>query len=510
MRDNDPAEIPNLASLPIFDDAPAPLAGPARPRPRVRTEADVATPPHGIPTAPAKPPTAPGRGDASTERVFWRNVTAMRETVAARLAEALADRQGADDVDRREIGRMQIEQAVRDHQEALISGGSPRWPGEYERRMKGALYDAIFGLGRLQPLVDNPRVENIHIVGHDTVILKMIDGSEELAAPVADSDEDLINYIAFLATRNAEDERSFTRASPSLDLSLPGKVRLRASAWTTPRPVVVLRCSRHQDIDLDRLRQFGEMTRELQAFLTAAVRARRSIVVSGSGQGSGKTTLLRALARATNPREFIGTVETEYELYLDELLERRGRISAWQARPGSGERGLNGRAAGEVTVDDLLHGALRADLDRVIVGEVRGREVVQMFKAMQTGNGSLSTIHAHSARDVIDRLVTCAVEDASLSESFAYRLVAQLDLIVFISVDIDPETGRRHRYISDVIEVTLGEGPGGLAVTEIFARGPEGHAVPVGTPSFLDQLERQGFDRHLLQAHRWGQPEADR
>ena len=101
------------------------------------------------------------------------------------------------------------------------------------------------------------------------------------------------------------------------------------------------------------------------------------------------------------------------------------------------------------------------DIDRVIVGEVRGAEVVPMFKAMQMGNGSLSTIHANSAEDVIERLVTCAVEDASNSEAFAYRQVGQhIDLILFNEVEVDPVTGKRHRYLSEVIEVGLGEGSG--------------------------------------------------
>ena len=122
-----------------------------------------------------------------------------------------------------------------------------------------------------------------------------------------------------------------------------------------------------------------------------------------------------------------------------------------------------------------------------------------MFKAMQSGAGSLSTTHAKNARDTIERLVTCVLS-VHTNEAYAARLVAQhIDLIVhLVSLD-DARTGRRRRVVAEVIEVGTGEGfrP---AVTDLFRPGPDSRAVPIGRPSFLDELVRAGFDPTLLDA----------
>jgi pilus assembly protein CpaF len=122
-----------------------------------------------------------------------------------------------------------------------------------------------------------------------------------------------------------------------------------------------------------------------------------------------------------------------------------------------------------------------------------------MFKAMQSGAGSLSTTHAKNARDTIERLVTCVLS-VHTNEAYAARLVAQhIDLIVHLVSMDDPDTGRRRRVVAEVIEVDRGEGfrP---AVTDLFRPGPDGRAVAVGRPSFVDELVRAGFDPRLLDA----------
>jgi Flp pilus assembly CpaF family ATPase len=194
----------------------------------------------------------------------------------------------------------------------------------------------------------------------------------------------------------------------------------------------------------------------------------------------------------------VGTLETEYELFLHEQGRPRQPI-ALEARPGSGELGPQGRRAGAITLDDLFEHLLRFNLDRIVVGEVRGGEVMAMFKAMQSGAGSLSTTHAKDARDTIERLITCVLS-VHTNEAYAARLVAQhVDLIVHLTVDADPATGRLRRVVSEVIEVDTGEG-NRPAVTDLFRPGPDGVSVPVGRPSFLDDLVRAGFDPSLLDA----------
>jgi Flp pilus assembly CpaF family ATPase len=207
---------------------------------------------------------------------------------------------------------------------------------------------------------------------------------------------------------------------------------------------------------------------------------------------------MRALAHALDPWESVGTLETEYEVFLHEQNRPREPI-ALEARPGSGELGPNGRRAGAITLEDLFEHMLRFNLDRIIVGEVRGGEVMAMFKAMQSGAGSLSTTHAKDARDTIERLITCVLS-VHTNEAYAARLVAQhVDLIVHLTADPDPATGRLRRVVSEVIEVDTGEGSR-PAVTDLFRPGPDGFAVPVGRPSFLDELTRAGFDPSLLDA----------
>jgi Flp pilus assembly CpaF family ATPase len=250
-------------------------------------------------------------------------------------------------------------------------------------------------------------------------------------------------------------------------------------------------------VSLSTMREIGTIDEVLEQFLTAAVRARKSIVISGA-QGSGKTTFMRALADALDPWESVGTLETEYEVFLHEQDRLREPI-ALEARPGSGELGPDGRRAGAITMDDLFEHMLRFNLDRIIVGEVRGGEVMAMFKAMQSGAGSLSTTHAKNARDTIERLVTCVLS-VHANQAYAARLVAQhIDLIVHLVSMGDRRDGRRRRVVAEVIEVDTGEGfrP---AVTDLFRPGPEGRAVAVGRPSFLDDLAVAGFDPGLLDA----------
>jgi pilus assembly protein CpaF len=436
-------------------------------------------------------PVLPGGGGG----LDWAQVRAFRQQAAELLTAQLRDRPGADERIRREIGRALIVAMLRDHADALLAdGGQPPTPGQ-EQALAAAVFDALFGLGRLQPLVDDPDVENIEITGCDGVHLDYGDGHVLPGPPVADSDEELIETLAFLAARAGSSARPFTPAHPILDLTLHGGARLAARAWITPRPVVVIRRHRLLDVDLADLTARGTLDPGLAQFLAAAVRANKTIVVSGA-QGAGKTTLVRALCNEIDPWERLGTIETEYELGLHDLPDRHHRLVAHEARPGSGERTADGRSAGEVTLDDLLYASLRLNLARIIVGEVRGREVIPMFKAMQAGAGSLSTTHAHSARGAVERLVTCALEAGPhITQDYAYlQIASHIDLIVHVALrDATRTGGGKARFVTEVIEVARGEG-GRPAVTDVYAPGPDGRAEPRTPPSFLADLEAVGFD----------------
>ncbi|WP_125775611.1 CpaF family protein [Antribacter gilvus] len=447
-----------------------------------------------------------GQSRGTRDREFWAQVTSLRGEVSQRLTTALAARELDEDA-REALGQELIQQVVRDHNDALLNAGQRPWTPEFQVEITRALFDALFRLGRLQPLIDTPDVENIEITGTQPVLLLMGDGSRRYADPIADSDAELIDFLQFLASRDPANERSFTRANPFLNLDLPGRVRLAAVGWVVPWPRVTIRLQRLQAVDLGVLRTTGTVDTVLEEFLGAAVRARKSIVVSGQGQGSGKTTLLRALCAALDPWESVATIETDYELYLHLEPEKHRRVVALRTREGSGEMSVTGRRVGEIDTNINVYESLRHNISRVIVGEVRGPEIVSMFQAMQMGNGSLSTVHADGARDVVERLVGMAVQDSTLSETYAYRQVAQsVDLIVFLRVEIDPTTGRRVRYVSEVIEVNRGEQGNPVSVTDVFAPGEDGRAVPGHTPTFVGDLERVGFDATLLnyRAGLWG------
>jgi pilus assembly protein CpaF len=198
-------------------------------------------------------------------------------------------------------------------------------------------------------------------------------------------------------------------------------------------------------------------------------------------------------------------------LHLHELTERHPRVVAMEAREGSSERDAAGRRSGEVTLDDLVVDALRLNLRRIIVGEVRGSEALPMLQAMSTGDGSLCTVHARSASRALDRIVTlCLNTGLGMTDTFAYRLAAgAIDFIVHIHMlDESAVGGRRHRFVSEILEIDgLGEF-GRPTTTAVFTPGPDGRAVPAYAPSCLPALVRAGFNAGFLDlpGGTWTQP----
>lgn len=426
---------------------------------------------------------------------------AVAEVLAARLqADAVPDPAA-----RRELARSLLAAELSARARARVASGLDPWPVETEMAVASAVMAALFGLGRLQPLVDDPLVENIEVDGCDSVWISSADGHDRKGDPVAESDAELIELLQLLAARTGADERTFTSAHPSLHLRLEDGSRLAAMAWTTPRPHVVIRRHRVKDVDLDDLVRLGTFDHTVAAFLRATVRAGKNVVVTGL-QNAGKTTLVRALANEFPPLERFATIEKEYELHLHDLPERHPRVVAMEAREGSTERDAHGRRAGEVTLTDLVTDALRMNLRRIIVGEVRGAEVLPMLEAMSTGDGSMCTLHARTAQHGIDRIVTlCLSAGVSMTESFAYRLLAgSVDLVVHVTLEDESATGGpKRRFVSDIVAIEgLGESSR-PATTAVFGPGPDGRAVPLHRPAFLPDLVRAGFDPRLLDGGGW-------
>lgn len=325
--------------------------------------------------------------ESIVHEVDWRLVVSLRRTCAERISQ-LSERwlkergtpMPADD--RRVSGRAVIRQVVHNHAERLSEEGEALWPLALEDRYAAAVENAIFGYGRLQPLFEIPDAENIEIHGWDSVMIQYGDGHREPHPPVADSDEELVDAIRFLG-ETANPPRPFDDAHPTMTLALGDKFRLHAIAFGLSfRPSIIIRQHILTDVTLFDLAEDGMLPGELARLLHAAVLARKSIVISGD-QGAGKTTLLRALIAAIHPSERFGTLETDYEL-LTHLQQGRRNILALQAKIGLGENSA-GREVGSWSVADLIPEALRQNLSRLVVGEVRGVEAGAMFEAMQAG-----------------------------------------------------------------------------------------------------------------------------
>ncbi|MHB8448962.1 MAG: CpaF family protein [Mycobacteriales bacterium] len=456
---------------------------------------------------PGAGPVLDARPGAISGEPDWALVRELREVISRELGEQLRARPGLSADSQRELARALIARRVAawsDQQAA--SGQTPPSPVE-EARIADAVLAAIFGLGRIQPLVDDPAIENIDIAGCDRVWLEYADGRIETGPPVADSDTALIEVLQGFATYVGQTTRSFSTAHPTLRLKLPDGSRLTAIMAVTPRPEVHIRRHRLLDITLDRLIEFGTLDVALMTFLRAAMRARRNIVVTGT-VNVGKTTLVRALAGEIDPLERVATIEKEYELLLHELPDRHARIVAMEAREGNAEPGLGDGAtagAGEVSLAVLLETSLRMNPRRIIVGEVLGDEIVPMLRALASGtSGSLCTIHARTARGVFDRVAElglCAPQRIPVEA--AYLLAANgIDLVVHLDMlDERSRGGGLHRFVTTVLEVAgIGEN-GRPASNELFTPGRDGRAVPSGTPPsprLLDELLRAGFDPTVL------------
>jgi pilus assembly protein CpaF len=351
------------------------------------------------------------------------------------------------------MGRAIIRRVVADHVRTLHREGAALWSTTRELAYVQAVEDAVFGYGRLQPLLQMPGVENIEIAGCDCVMVQYGDGRRRRMPPVAESDEELVEAIRFLG-QNAAPSRPFDDTHPTMTLALGDRFRLHAIGFgLSHRPSVAIRQHLLTQVSLGDLVATGMMPLEVAEFLDGAVLARKSMVISGD-QGAGKTTLLRALIDSIPLSERFGTLETDYEL-MTHLQPGRENIVALQARVGHGEV-AGGASVGEFSISDLMPEALRQNLSRLVVGEVRGGEAAAMFEAMQAGTGTLSTTHSHSAASTMDRLASRVAQGGVLTIDEAYRQIAHnIHLFIFVTLADDTwKGGVRRRYVSEVRQVT--------------------------------------------------------
>jgi Flp pilus assembly CpaF family ATPase len=350
------------------------------------------------------------RPDAAAARLRER----LRESLAEQLPPRVDAEQRATgspiDVRRsREIAQRIVDDATRLHSEAELMANRPLVPAEAERQVAEQVLDALFGLAGLQPLLDDPQIENINVNGYDRVFVRYATGERAQLGPVGESDAELVDLVRELAARSGVEERRFDRGSPAVSLQLPDGSRLFAVMALTDggRPSISIRRHRFLTVTLAELRRLGMLDERVRAFLAALVRARKNVLVTG-GTAIGKTTLLRGLACEIDPAERLVTIEDAFELGLDKDPARHPDVVALQAR----EPNIEGEGA--VSQAELVRWALRMSPDRVIVGEIRGPEVVPMCNAMSQGNdGSMATVHASSSRIAFARLAPTQCKDPS-------------------------------------------------------------------------------------------------
>ncbi|MBT8426189.1 MAG: CpaF family protein [Silicimonas sp.] len=262
---------------------------------------------------------------------------------------------------------------------------------EERQTLNQELYDEVTGLGPLEPLLKDDTINDILVNGPQQVFVERA-GKLELTETTFKDERHLLRIIDKIVSAVG---RRVDESNPYVDARLADGSRFNAMVppIAVDGSLVSIRKFKKEKLAIDDLVNFGAFTEEMAAYLQAAVATRLNIIVSG-GTGSGKTTTLNALSSFIDDAERILTIEDTAELQLQQT-----HVGRMESRPANVE------GKGAVTQRDCLRNALRMRPDRIIVGETRGEEVIDMLQAMNTGHdGSMTTIHANSARDGVSRL----------------------------------------------------------------------------------------------------------
>lgn len=281
------------------------------------------------------------------------------------------------------------------------------------------VYNEVRGFGPIQALLDDDTITEVMVNGPRVIFVERKGKVEEVERQFVDD----LHVMRILNKIIAPLGRRLDESMPMVDARLPDGSRVNAiiPPVSVTGPCVTIRKFSREPFSVDSLISFGTLTEPMREFLRACVEARLNILVSG-GTGSGKTTTLNVLSSMIPAGERIVTIEDAAELRLQQR-----HVITLEARPPN----LEGR--GEITIRQLVKNALRMRPDRIVIGEVRGGEALDMLQAMNTGHdGSLSTCHANSPRDVLSRLETMTLMSGAELPSRAIReqIAAAIDLIV--------------------------------------------------------------------------------
>ncbi len=464
-------------------------AGRVRPRPEDAAPAVPAAPSGGrVPaatSAPAsrteKPAAAPQASPRTGDEGFYELKTRIHDRLLDLLDLPLLDKAPEAEV-RGEIARLSERIIREDFAQAPLNGPE-------RAKLIAEIQDEVLGLGPLEPFLKDDTVNDILVNTYRRIYVER-KGKLELSGARFKDDEHLKKIIDRIVSRIG---RRVDESSPMVDARLADGSRVNAiiPPLAIDGPSLSIRKFSRDPLELDDLIRFGAIIPDIGEVLKGIVRARLNIVISG-GTGSGKTTLLNVLSRFIPADERIVTIEDAAELQL-----KQEHVVRLETRPAN----IEGR--GEVTQRELVKNCLRMRPDRIIIGEVRGAEALDMLQAMNTGHdGSLTTIHANTPRDALMRLETMV--------SMAGMNLAPVAMRRFISsaVDVIVQGARLadgSRKVISFSEITGMEGEM-ITMQEIFrfeqtgigsegeARGKvQGHFRIMGVrPRFADRLESMG------------------
>lgn len=370
--------------------------------------------------------------------------------------------------------RRMVQEAVADYDERAMSGALPALP-DAEAAVK-TITDAVAGFGKLQTYFDDPTVEEIWINGPSRIFIAQ-DGVAELTSVFLTADEvkDLVERMLRTSGRRVD------LSSPFVDAVLPDGSRLHVvipditrEHWYVNIRKFVVKADRLED-----LVRLGTLTRPAARFLEASVAAGLNILVAGGTQ-AGKTTLLNCLSAAIPPRDRIVTCEEVFELKVPQR-----DVASMQCRQPSLE------GTGEVPLRRLVKEALRMRPSRIIVGEVRQEESLDLLIALNSGLPGMASIHANSAREAITKLCTLPLlAGENVGSRFVVPTVAaSIDLVIHSALERDGS--RRVREIAAVPGRVEGDV---VEMAEIFTTRDGALCRADGFPPHADRYERAGFD----------------
>ncbi|MFC5675770.1 CpaF family protein [Aeromicrobium endophyticum] len=456
-----PVLVERPAAVPASVD-PAPLARP-RPPAHAAPRPETSVPPTTSRT-PAPGPLA-SDGLAQTKA---RVLKVLHERIGSRINDPSLTEGQLHDLVRTELAK------VVDDERLVLA------PGE-RRAVLQELEDDALGLGPLQRLLEDPTVNEIMVNGHDTIY---VERNGITLSGLRFTDEDHLRRV--IERIVARVGRRIDESSPLVDARLQDGSRV--NAVIPPLAVngssLTIRKFSDTPFTVDDLISFGSFSGELADFFRGCVEARLNILVSG-GTGTGKTTMLNVLSSFVPADERIVTIEDAVELKL-----QQDHVVTLESRPPN----IEGK--GEVTIRDLVRNSLRMRPDRIIVGECRGGEALDMLQAMNTGHeGSISTLHANSPRDALARLETLVLMAGMDLPLRAIREQAASAIDLVIQVQRMRDGSRRVTQVTEVIGM---EGDVVTLQDAFVLDRARGEVRPTGLrPRFLDRFDEAGVPYDL-------------